>query len=286
VLGGADAGVTLTGRAQQQQPQLGGDGYQYVLYEKRGHIAYVTLNRPSVMNALHRPAHEELSRIWDDFQHDANAWVAILTGAGERAFCTGNDLKYTAQHTDTRFVPQVPVEGGFGGITLRMDLCKPVICAVNGWAMGGGFEIALACDIIVATETAKFGLPEPKVGLVAGAGGVHRLARQIPLKVAMGMLLTGKHIDAQEAYRLGLVNEVVPPAELMRTAERWAEEMLACAPLAVRGTKEAVMTGLDLPLEAATRRSYSNIQALQASADRVEGPVAFAEKRKPRWTGA
>ena len=258
--------------------------YEYATYEKRGHIGYVTINRPEVMNALHPPANRELSAIWDDVAADTEVWVAILTGAGDRAFSAGNDLKYTAAH-GVSFASGPPIRGGFGGITSRFDLFKPVIAAVNGWAMGGGCEMVLACDIVIAAEHARFGLPEPRVGLTAGAGGVHRLPRKIPATIAMGMILTGKAIDAAEAHRWGLVNEVVPLAELMPTAERWAHEILECAPLAVRGSKEAALTGLDLPLEAAIRRSYDNLQAHMASADRTEGPRAFAEKRKPVWTG-
>jgi enoyl-CoA hydratase/carnithine racemase len=259
--------------------------YEFATYEKRERFAYITINRPEVMNALHPPANEELNAIWDDFAADPDAWVAILTGAGERAFSAGNDLKYTAQHAGQTTAQRSPLKGGFGGITSRFDLFKPTIAAVNGWAMGGGCEMALACDIIIAAENARFGLPEPRVGLFAGAGGVHRLPRQIPLKIAMGMMLTGKAIDAQEAARWGLVNEVVPLDQLLPTAERWAAEILQCAPLSVRGSKEAAMTGLDLPLETAMRRSYDNLQAHNASADRLEGPRAFAEKRSPAWTG-
>ena len=258
--------------------------YQYCTYEKRDHIAYVTINRPERLNALHPPANAELSGVWDDFATDPEMWVAILTGAGDRAFSAGNDLKYTAEH-GASFSSAPPIKGGFGGITSRFDLFKPVIAAVNGWAMGGGCEIALACDIIIAAENAQFGLPEPRVGLVAGAGGMHRLPRMLPQKIAMGMMLTGKPIDVQRAAHFGLVNEVVPREQLMGTAERWAREIMECAPLAVRGSKEAAMTGLDLPLEAAIRRSYDNVQAHMASADRLEGPRAFAEKRPPAWKG-
>jgi enoyl-CoA hydratase/carnithine racemase len=259
--------------------------YDYCTYEKRDHIAYITLNRPERMNALHPPANAELSGVWNDFADDPDAWVAILTGAGERAFSAGNDLKYTAEHAGVSFSTGAPVKGGFGGITSRFDLWKPVIAAVNGYAMGGGFEMALACDIIIAAEHARFALPEPRVGLFAGAGGVHRLPRQVPLKIAMGMILTGRQIDAHTAERYGLVNEVVPLAELMPAAERWAREIMECAPLSVRGSKEAALTGLDLPLETAMRRSYDTLQAHNASADRLEGPRAFAEKRPPVWKG-
>lgn len=258
--------------------------FQYITYEKRGRTAYVTINRPEVMNALHPPASAELSQAWDDFAADPAVWIAILTGAGDRAFSAGNDLKYTAQHAGERRAA-APLKGGFGGITLRFDLWKPVIAAVNGWAMGGGCEMALACDIIVAAEHARFGLPEPRVGLIATSGGVHRLPRQIPPKIAMGMMLTGKWIDAREAHRLGLVNQVVSLKDLMPTAERWAGEIMECAPLAVRGSKESAMIGLDLPLETALRRSYDNATAHADSEDRIEGPRAFSEKRKPVWKG-
>ena len=162
---------------------------KFIKYEKRGHLAYITFNRPEVMNALHPPCHLEIDQVWDDFAGDREMSVAIVTGAGERAFSAGNDLKWTAEHRGER--PQMS-KGGFAGITSRFDLTKPIIAAVNGFALGGGCEIALACDIIIAADHARLGLPEPRVGLMAGAGGVHRLPRHIPLKIAMGMILTGK----------------------------------------------------------------------------------------------
>ncbi|MGH7899106.1 MAG: enoyl-CoA hydratase-related protein, partial [Candidatus Binatia bacterium] len=213
---------------------------EFVEYEKRDHIATITLNRPEVMNALHPPCHDEMAEIFDDFAADDEAWVAIITGAGDKAFSAGNDLKWTAQHG----VPPKFPKGGFAAITRRFDLWKPLIAAVNGFALGGGFEIALACDLIVAAEHARFGLPEPRVGLMAAAGGVHRLPRQAPLKVAMGMMLTGKHITAAEAHRIGVVNEVVPAKDLMAAAERWAREIIECSPLSIQATKQAAMQGL------------------------------------------
>jgi enoyl-CoA hydratase/carnithine racemase len=256
--------------------------YEYVKYEKKGRIAYVTMNRPEVMNSVHPLATAELSQVWDDFIGDEEVWIAILTGAGDKAFSAGNDLKYTAQ----KGFPSGPrPKGGFGGLTDRTDIWKPLIAAVNGYALGGGFEMALACDIIIAAEHARFGLPEPRVGLMAGAGGVHRLPRQIPLKTAMGFILTGKHMTAQEAHRLGIVNEVVPLKDLMPTVEKWAGGILECAPLSVRASKQAAMMGLDLPLETALARSYSITQRMFHSEDVVEGPRAFAEKRKPQWKG-
>lgn len=260
--------------------------FRFITFEKRDHIAWVTINRPDVMNALHVLANQELYEAWQDFDADPDMWVAILTGAGERAFSAGNDLKYTAELAARGEQPTAPPHGGFGGLTNpRFRLWKPVIAAVNGYALGGGFELALACDIIVAAEHAQFGLPEPRVGLVAGAGGMHRLPRQLPQKVAMGMLLTGKRLSAQDAYRMGLANEVAPLPELLPAAERWANEIMECAPLAVRGSKQAAMTGLDLPLEAALNNSYSWVESHMRSADRMEGINAFVQKRPPRWTG-
>ena len=253
---------------------------EFVRYEKRDHVAVVTINRPEVMNALHPPANEELSRVWDDVADDPDVRVAILTGAGDRAFSAGNDLKWTAQHG----VPRMP-KGGFGGLVARDDLWKPLIAAVNGVALGGGLEIALACDIIVAAENARLGLPEPRVGLMAAAGGVHRLPRHVPLKIAMGMMLTGRQIPATEALRIGLVNEVVPPAQLMAAAERWASEILECSPLSVQASKQAALQGLAKPLAEAMAGDYPLVRKLWTSEDVVEGPLAFAEKRKPVWKG-
>ena len=198
--------------------------YRFATYEKRGRIAYVTLNRPEVMNALHLEAHLELAEIWEDFRDDPDVWVAILTGSGERAFSAGNDLKVTAERTANGGDVQGDARPPFGRITRDFQCPKPMIAAVNGVAVGGGLEMALACDIIIAADHARFGLPEPRVGLFAGAGGVHRLARQLPFKVAMGLLLTGRLFGAEEAERIGLVNEVVPIADLMPAAERWAAD--------------------------------------------------------------
>src|SRR5512134_2487775 len=183
--------------------------------EREGHLLVVTLHRPDVLNALHPPANRELAKAFDDFAADPELWVAILTGAG-RGFCAGNDLKHQATGGDMSGQPAT----GFAGLTNRPDLVKPVIAAVNGVAMGGGFEIALACDLIVASEDATFALPEPRVGLAALAGGVHRLPRQIGLKNAMGMILTGRRVPADEGLRLGFVNEVVAADDLMPAARR------------------------------------------------------------------
>jgi len=249
--------------------------------ERDGHLLVVTLDRPEVMNALHPPANRELEGVFDEFESDPDLWVAIVTGSGDRAFCAGNDLKYQATAGAALEIPP----RGFAGLTARYDNPKPVIAAVNGLALGGGFEVALACDLVVASESASFGLPEPRVGLAALAGGMHRLPRQIPLKHAMGMLLTGRRVSAAEGRELGFVNEVVPPAELLPAARRWAEAILECAPLSVRASKQCALGGLGRPLEEAVAGRYEALRAMLKSEDFVEGPKAFAEKRRPRWKG-
>ncbi len=255
---------------------------KFVKYDKRDNLAWITFNRPERMNALHPPCHTEMEQVWNDFVADKNLWVAIVTGAGDKAFSAGNDLRWTAENRGLR-LDTVP--GGFAGITSRFDIYKPIIAAVNGFALGGGCEIALACDIIIAADHARFGLPEPRVGLMAAAGGVHRLPRHIPLKIAMGMMLTGKHITAQQAAQYGIVNEVVPLKDLHATAERWAAEIMECSPLSVQASKEAAMTGLGLPLEEAFKKPYPGQAKLFRSKDAIEGPLAFSEKRKPKWSG-
>ena len=259
--------------------------YDHVIYERRGHVAHVTLNRPERMNALDAHSHAELIEIFDDFERDPDAWLAIITGAGDRAFCAGNDLKATAQ-ASANGEHRVGPDARFAAITRGYHCPKPLIAAVNGVAAGGGFEIALACDVVIAADSARFGLPEPRVGLIAGAGGIHRLTRQIPLKQAMGMLMTGRLIDGEEGRRLGFVNEVVPAAQLMDAAERWASEMLECSPLLLQITKESAQAGFGLTVDEAIALDWEErIPRMLASQDYVEGPKAFAEKRAPVWTG-
>jgi enoyl-CoA hydratase/carnithine racemase len=260
---------------------------EYSKVDIDGRLMIVTINRPDVMNALHPMASQELSEAFDAFAANPDLWVAIITGAGDRAFSAGNDLKYHAELRARTGKRPVSPPKGFGGLTFRHDLDKPVIAAVNGVAMGGGFEIALSCDLIIASDKARFALPEPRVGLAAGGGGLQRLPRQVPLKKAMGMLLTGRHVSAQEGHEIGFVTAVVPHADLMQEARRWAGMILECSPMSVRATKQAVTRSLDVPaLEMAMRNmNYPAYVALTTSEDTVEGPKAFAEKRKPDWKG-
>jgi enoyl-CoA hydratase/carnithine racemase len=252
--------------------------YRFCTVADEGRLRIVTLNRPEVMNALHSEAHWELDAVWNEFAASPDLWVAIVTGAGERAFSAGNDLKaQAAGRRGTR--PQT----GFAGLSSRFDLDKPLIAAVNGVAMGGGFETALACDIIVAAENAVFALPEPRVGLIAGSG-VHRLPRMIPQKWALGMILTGRRVSAEEGLRLGFVNEVVPPGEALPAARRWAAQILECSPMAIRASKQVVYQSQTHPsLAAAMTAAYPAADANLASQDYIEGPKAFAERRKPEW---
>src|SRR5476651_19908 len=261
---------------------------QYSKVETDGRLLIVTINRPEVYNACHPMANQELVEVFDEFQANPDLWVAIITGAGDKAFCAGNDLKYHAElQAKTGKRPNHPLKG-FGGLANRFDLDKPVIAAVNGVAMGGGFEIALACDLIVAADTAVFALPEPRVGLAALAGGLHRLPREIGAKRALGMILTGRRVSAIEGKELGFVNEVVAPAQLMVTAKERAKQIMELSPMSVRASKQTVYRGL---MEASiadalkNQNKYPAVAAMYQSDDLREGPRAFAEKRAPQWKG-
>ena len=257
--------------------------HEFCRVEREGHLTVITLNRPEVMNAIHAPASAELAGVFDEFAADPEQWVGIVTGAGERAFSAGNDLKYQAAGGKMTWP-----ETGFAGLTSRFDLDKPLIAAVNGIAMGGGFEIALACDLIVASDNAVFALPEPRVGLAALAGGLHRLPREIGAKRALGMILTGRRVSAQEGRELGFVNEVVAQAELMATAKKLASAILELSPMSVRASKQAVYRGLAEASVADALKAqnrYPAVSAMFKSEDFVEGPMAFAQKRAPQWKG-
>ncbi|MGW5439265.1 enoyl-CoA-hydratase DpgD [Nocardia asteroides] len=258
-------------------------------YRKQGRVATVELNRPHVLNAMNRAMHAELAEIWDDIEADENVWVVVLSGAGDRAFSVGQDLKELAG----RIGDGAPTRSSFGSagkpgyprLTERFSFAKPIVAKVSGYALGGGCELALACDIVVAAADAEFGLPEAKLGLIPGAGGVFRLPRQIPHRVAMGHLLTGRPLPAARAYELGLINEVVDAADLDACVDGWVADLLACAPLSVRAIKEAAARSATLPLPAAFAADYPWERLRADSADATEGPLAFAEKRRPNWTG-
>jgi len=243
-------------------------------------VLRITINRPDAMNALDQDTQTALASAFDQLESDDTLRVAIITGAGGRSFCTGSDLKYLAAHGH----PALGA-GGYAGLIHRFDRCKPVIAAVNGYAVGGGLEIVLASDLAVAADHARFGLPEPRVGLTA-TGGLHRLARHVPMKTAMEIALRGHLFDASQAQAYGLINRVVPAERLMAEADALAEEICLGAPLAIAGTLDMIRTGLDEPtLQAAYERTYPSVESVFDSADAREGMRAFAQKRKPEWQG-
>jgi len=257
-------------------------------FEVKDKVAWITLNRPSAMNSINPELRWQLSEHLNEVENNDDIWLAVITGAGQKAFCAGADLKHRAMErnaTSEQLAKWRQLAQETKHIIERWHFKKPLIAMVNGYALGGGLEIAMACDIIVAADHAEFGLPEPRRGLIAGSAGVHRLPRQIGLKPAMGYLLTGRHMSAKRAFQLGLVNEVVPANELTDTVQGYVDDILRCAPLAVRATKEAAVKGLDHPLAQAFYTRYEGEVARQQSADALEGPRAFAEKRSPQWQG-
>lgn len=262
--------------------------HEPVVLTVQGHVATLTVNRPEVRNAMDSHAHLALSEALDRIQRDDDVRVAVLTGAGPRAFSAGRDLKEVAAEREMSEQDRRALADRWAKVrrlTDRHDFFKPLIARVNGLALGGGFELALACDLIVAADHAQFGLPEPRRGLIATAGGVHRLPRQLPLKAAMGLLLTGRSINAQQAFQLGLVNEVVPAENLDVAVAAWVDDILACAPLSVQATKQSAMLGLAMSLPQAMAADYPLETRRRASLDSQEGPRAFAAKRPPVWQG-
>jgi crotonobetainyl-CoA hydratase len=258
-----------------------------IAYELDGAgVARVTIDRPAVLNAVDRAAHDELCRIWDAVEADPTVRVVVLTGAGDRAFCTGADVS-TAGVAKTGWEYWADLDpNGFGGLSLRESLDVPVIARVNGWALGGGMEMVLGCDLVIAADTARFGLPEPRIGRMPLDGGMVTLPRRIPYTQAMGLLLTGRKVPAAEMLRLGLVNEVAPAGELDSVVQRWVDDVLACAPLSIKAIKQTVRRTTHLTArEANTVRLPALVAALH-SKDQDEGVRAFQEKRAPEWSGS
>lgn len=253
-----------------------------LLYEKRGKIAYLTIDRPRALNAIDPQTFQEMSNALIDFRDDKNLWVAIITGSGGRAFCVGADIG-----------EMLPVLGEIRNEWWRvpptlfrgLELWKPTIAAINGHALGGGLELALACDLRVASENATFGFPEVTLGIIPGWGGTQRLPRAIGRAKASEMILLGERIDAQEAYRIGLINKVVPPDQLMPTAEQWANRLCEIPPIAVRAAKEAMIKGFDMTLEEGLRLETKLMDICTATEDYAEARAAFLEKRKPNIKG-
>ncbi|MEE8418943.1 MAG: enoyl-CoA hydratase-related protein [Dehalococcoidales bacterium] len=254
-----------------------------IIYEKKNHVAVLTMNRPEAMNAMNAQMREEMGEAFEDFKGDIDSWVLIITGAGDRAFSAGMDLKEMAARLAGG---ASPAGGGQNTPSLmagNTDIWKPIIAAINGVAVGAGLETALACDIRIVAESARLGLMEAKRGITPGGKGTIRLPLLVPRGIAMEMLLTGDLITAEEAHRIGLANQVVPGAELMAAAQKMAERIMDCAPLALQSIKETVHKTTGMPIEEALQARFGiNVSATE---DAKEGTAAFAQKRKPEWKG-
>ncbi|WP_327654552.1 enoyl-CoA hydratase-related protein [Streptomyces sp. NBC_00483] len=253
--------------------------------DRDGHLARVTIDRPAVLNALDGKATSRLNDIWSEIESDRAIRAVVVTGSGPRAFCTGADMSADA-------APKTGLEywadldpNGFGGLGLRTTLDVPVIARVNGYALGGGMEMVLGCDIVIAAEHAQFGLTEPRVGRIPLDGGVFQLLHRLPHTQAMGLLLTGRRAPAAELHRMGLVNEVAPDGELDATVERWVDDVLACAPTSLRAIKQMVQRAGHLPPGEAHAMRLPALTAALDSEDGEEGVRAFREKRRPQWPG-
>ncbi|MCP4038568.1 MAG: enoyl-CoA hydratase/isomerase family protein [bacterium] len=260
-----------------------------IQFETEGAVALLTIDRPKVHNALDFETSDALVAAWERFRDDDHLWIAVLTGAGERSFCAGADLRgvgdFYKSLTSTQRLRRSERVPGLGGITKNLSIDKPIIAAVNGHCLAGGLEIALACDLRVASENASFGLPEVTRGIIPGAGGTQRLPRLIGPERALDLIMSGRRIDAQEALRIGLVSRVVAQGDLRDEAMKTAQAIAANGPLAVRAAKAAVWRGLDMPLEEGLRLEQLIAEPVRQSEDAQEGPRAFLEKRKPEFKG-
>lgn len=256
--------------------------FETIVLEKKGKVAYLTFNRPDVMNAIDEKLIAETREAIGQIGEDREVVVLVVTGAG-KAFMAGADIAELNRMSPYQL--HIWNHGVVENLNALERLRQPVIAAINGFALGGGLELAMACDIRIASEEAKMGLPEVKLGIIPGAGGTQRLPRLIAKGLAMELLLTGKMVDAQEAYRIGLVNKLVPAGELMKAAEEMANEIIANGPVAVQLVKDAVSVGTELPLEAAIEYGHKNVVTSFTTEDAREGLAAFVEKRSPRWQG-
>jgi enoyl-CoA hydratase/carnithine racemase len=252
-----------------------------VEFTRDGHVAHVRLNRPQALNAITQDMDQRLFDAWHEINDDPEIWTVILSAEGEKAFCIGADVSGGAERKT-----RMALAGGLTGIGGPLvTLNKPLVAAVQGFCVGGGFELAMCADIIVAADTAQFGLPETKVGIIGECGVVHRAMRQLPYHVAMAMILTGERIKADTAERFGLVNEVVPHADLSATARKWADKINAASPLANQAAKAAALGRLGHPLDTALMTRFEPIERYAATHDKQEGERAAAERRKPVWRG-
>jgi enoyl-CoA hydratase/carnithine racemase len=251
-------------------------------FSRDGHVAHVRLNRPKALNAVTREMDEALFDAWAEINGDPDIWVAILSAEGDRAFCAGADV--SGEHDGSK--GRLAFGGGITGVGGPLvNVKKPLIAAVQGYVLGGGFEMALCADIIIAANTAKFGIPETKAGIMGESGIMHRAIRQLPHRIAMAMILTGDRLNAEDALGYGVINEVVAPDDLVAAADRWAEKLVAVSPLAAQAAKDAVLSRLGYPLEVALTTRYEPIEAYASTDDVAEGRRAFSEKRQPQWTG-
>jgi E-phenylitaconyl-CoA hydratase len=255
-----------------------------LLFTIEGPVATVTLNRPEAMNSIDAQMRAELLAAWERIKADDGIRCAIVTGAGPKAFCTGSDLKNTMPPEES-YARAAFAGAGDRSFVASLEIDKPVICAINGYALAGGLELALSCDIRIAADTARFGLTEVRIGSIPGAGGTQRLPRIVGLTNAMHLLLTADLIDSAEALRIGLVSRVYPAEQLLAEARAIADKIAANAPLAVRAVKHLVHRGADLPLAAAIEAERMAWGVLRNTEDRIEGRTAFKEKRTPVYRG-